>query len=90
MLTFRNEGVNVIAAIDTKTAVDKNLWLFKFKLDYEAAAAMCANALDRKLDDLIGDIRREAYEQGWRDAKAKRRKLKEFFVHMKADGSVGY
>jgi len=47
---------------------------------YEARAT--ATSLQRGLEARMEEIRSSAYAQGWRDAKAKRRKVRRFFSSM--------
>lgn len=42
--------------------------------DYEYQAQLLLNQLDKHLRNNLEAIRKEAYEQGWKDAKAKRKK----------------
>lgn len=47
---------------------------FSWKTTSPATAALLVRYLRKRLDNAIRAARREAYEQGWKDAKAKRRK----------------
>lgn len=72
MIVFKNEGAKVTAEL--KAA---NGWIYYFT--YATAggndhAFMLKESLSKKLCDTLQGIREEAYEQGWADAKAKRKK----------------
>lgn len=47
---------------------------FSFHAETEWSARLLANAVLEAFNHAMKRVRREAYEQGWRDAKAKRRK----------------
>lgn len=76
-LSFDNDGPKVRLALGTDLKDDTNLWLY-----WNAQNDIAAEALARHLDELyriaVAAIRREAYDRGWRDAKAKSRKQKHF------------
>lgn len=55
------------------SANGSELWLY-WECDKEMFAELMENKLRKKLEDRIEAIRKEEYERGWKDAKAKRRK----------------
>lgn len=55
-------------------------WDYTFSHDcsHKAYAGLAASALSRQFHDQIERIRREAYENGWKDAKGRKAKRQHF------------
>lgn len=49
-------------------------FIFALRVPEEWAAMLLVQAISKQLFDAMSAIRKNAYEQGWRDAKAKRAK----------------
>jgi len=79
MIRFESKGEKVIARIDTGVKVEKNVWLFDWSLPNEVIAVVMAEHFQKRLDAAIEGIRREAYNAGLADAKAKRAKKTKFW-----------
>jgi hypothetical protein len=45
-------------------------------------AELLRRNLDTRLDSAVAKMRRKAYEEGWRDAKSKRRRQKDFGAYL--------
>lgn len=57
------------------TATDsKRHHVFKLELQEEWVAELLLRHIRQRTHDALSRIRREAYEQGWKDAKARRKK----------------
>ena len=72
MLSFKREGTNVIVRIDFTTP---DAGEFHIPLDWRHSgtdlASLRVDSLERQLRTKLSIIREEAYNKGWRDAKAK-------------------
>ncbi len=84
----------VLVSVNIEPAASDKLWLEVCDLDEptETVAAMLTHRLQHWFHDRTVAIRREAYDQGWRDAKARRKKATQFantFI-MQGDGRPGW
>jgi len=55
-------------------------YMLSIELGNRFYAAFVADAIREQFNDHMARVRREAYEAGWKDAKAKRRKQKWFHL----------
>ena len=65
MIEFSADNGVVVMRVDTGARVDLPAWRVTYSLDNQAAAAMCAKALNDRLHRLVEGARRKAYEQGY-------------------------
>lgn len=54
--------------------------VFSIECDQPWQAELMRRDFDKRLDNAVANMRRRAYEEGWKDAKAKRRRQKEDFM----------
>lgn len=85
-MRFSRNGGDVLFIVEVAgvCSVDKRYPNFKFSTSDELYAALLTNALNQQFDTLAKEIKRDAYEQGWADAKAKKSKEQYFsrsFAH---------
>ena len=72
--------------VDTGIRVDKSTFNFTFgNLTYQANAELMRQHLQDALGDLFKKAREASYNEGWKDAKAKRRKRKWFSISQKTE-----
>ena len=74
MITFSRKGTEVL--VDVKHGVFFGEEYFRLEIHqaYEYQAELLLRQLDKNLSSQLERIRKEAYEQGFKDAKAKRAK----------------
>ena len=72
---FRNDK-DVCLDFTLKVPTHTLVWDYHFTWHCAdaVAAGFITHAMDKQLGDRLAAIREEAYEQGWKDAKAKRHK----------------
>jgi hypothetical protein len=74
-IDFYCSGNEVTAAVTIDVPVlGPRIWKFVLGHPDPTFAAFAQNAMAVQLRDALQNIRREAYEAGWKDAKARRRK----------------
>lgn len=79
-LTFiREKSVVRIVTTTHHKGCDKN-WnhYFDYNACSEAGAAMLIECFERRMEETLNAIRKDEYERGWADAKAKRAKQSYF------------
>ena len=76
---FRNDK-DVCLDFTVKVPTHTLVWDYHFTwaCANDVYAGFLANAMENQLGDRLAAIRAEAYEQGWKDAKAKRHKASWF------------
>lgn len=78
-----------IVSLQVDLSIGWNIKL-KYERNSEMDAILIKNQLQKDLDEKIASIRREAYNQGWKDKQGKKvHKKKNFFTGMDTTG-VGY
>lgn len=81
----------VEARIDANLPVEKCILHFSWETGHQYTAVLLARHLGKELGAAIQTAHRNGYEQGWRDAKSKKRKKKGFlfwFPKSRRDGGV--
>ena len=73
---FRFEYNRKVLEVQIYTGADckRSVWHTYFDTGEEASAAVMADYLNNRLERIMTSVRARAYEQGWKDAKAKNRK----------------
>ncbi len=74
MIEINRKGETVRVEIDTNLRVDKPIIVFERKENYEFIAQLIVDKIEKELRNAIERERREHYERGWADAKAKKAK----------------
>lgn len=75
MIVFSRDGTKVKASINTPIPnYDVRVFNFMWECGGEAYAGLLAAAMHREMHDKLKAIRADAYEKGWKDAKAKKTK----------------
>ena len=74
MITLTRDGTKVVLRFDTTVQVDRPAILFTWNAGTELFAALLTRQVASDLSDAMVAARREAYNQGWADAKSKRAK----------------
>jgi hypothetical protein len=72
------ECQNVEVCINTGANTETPWYILKIDLGSTIAAEFVAEELNKRLQNLMEEVRRNAYERGWKDAKRKRRKTECF------------
>ncbi len=78
MFSFFRNDKKVLCYVECKSQVKYRYLKFEYVLDSELFADLLLKHLQDTAVDVATEIRRKAYEQGWKDAKAKRRKKTNF------------
>lgn len=79
MITFERNGTDVECKVDLKMPYwDTRVFHFKWGASSEVCSSLLTKHAETALSDRLKEIRKEAYNQGWKDAKAKTKK-KEWF-----------
>jgi len=86
MLRVKRDGTAVVIEVDTDlphddTADTESVWRFGASEEHCAAAELVTRYMHRRIHDAIRAVRQDAYEQGWRDAKSKRRRKATVFAN---------
>lgn len=68
----------VKANINTGLPIERCMLVFTFEATNQYSAELLKQYLDKSFSDAVETAHRKAYEQGWQDAKKKRRKKKLF------------
>lgn len=75
MIALKRDGKDVVLSFDADIPFyDTRRFEFTFHTGQETYAGLLTSHLREKLGDAMEAARREAYEKGWTDAKAKRTK----------------
>jgi hypothetical protein len=74
MLSFDRIGPDVIVNIEHGIFYNGNHFVLKISSTHDYQAELLKRQFQKKLSDELEAIRREAYNQGWKDAKAKTKK----------------
>lgn len=72
MMNFSRKGTEVTAEIEANVGVEKRFFTFTINLSDDVYAYMLRENFQTKMSRALQTIREEAYEQGWKAAKAKR------------------
>ena len=74
MFDCRRDGTDVVVHVGTGALCPKSEWLFRLDTTMEACAAVMADHLNDRMRRKLERMRKEAYDQGWKDGKSKKRK----------------
>jgi hypothetical protein len=75
MFEVKREKNNVRIDVSLKIpGADTWYWTFHLSQHTDAEAQLLVNAINNNLEKVLKEIRKEAYEMGFKDARAKRRK----------------
>lgn len=74
MITFSRNDNKVIVKVEHGIFHGDQYFELDILQNYQYQAQLLRNALELNLSRKLEEIRKEAYEQGWKDAKAKRKK----------------
>jgi len=75
MIRFTRDGTRVKCTVATDVPnYDSRQFYFYWETEREYAAGLLSAHLTETYENNVGEIRREAYERGWKDAKAHRAK----------------
>lgn len=75
MIRFKRQGTKVI--IEIEHGINPNPTHFfsrEITQDYDYQAELLKDAMQKNLNNHLKQIKHDAYMEGWRDAKAKKRK----------------
>ena len=75
MFSFKRDKNQIVLTVEPHIK-GAETWEYMFRMDCTdiPAAQLLINAFTARREELLSKIRRDSYEQGWNDAKAKRRK----------------
>lgn len=79
VLNICRNGTAVEVTVDSGLAIERSRFQFKWETNSDWAAELLANKLRKRVGDAVQAARKEAYEEGWRDAKAKKSGKQTFF-----------
>lgn len=74
MIQFTIDGKDLLVRIESELPPKENVYLLRWNTADACYANLLGDHLRSKLNNKLRAIREEAYEQGWKDAKAKRKK----------------
>lgn len=75
MISFKRDGSTVGIAVTVQVPnYDGRVYHTQWNAGGEAYAGFLSAAMNEQMREALRNIRKEAYEQGWKDAKAKRTK----------------
>jgi len=77
MITFERKNKEVLIKIQHGIWTN-NYFERTINQDYEYQAELLTRQLNKHLNDELSRVRRDAYNEGWKDAKAKRAKRTQF------------
>lgn len=80
----------VLLKIELDLPIERKLFILKWECERQYAAELLRQYLEKEYCDTIQKAHKDAYEQGWKDAKSKTRKKRNFFKCFRKDGRVGY
>ena len=86
MITFWRDGTKLKVEIDPKMPDKKVMYLY-WDCSNEWYAELLMRQLDKELEDLIQRIRKAEYNSGWKDAKSKKVKKRDWFYNSLSDGT---
>lgn len=78
MIWFNHDGDALEVNVHTQMDVERSVYQFNRKFDCEVTAAIVAHHLQDALVNTLTAIRRQAYEEGWKDHSRKARKKTNF------------
>jgi len=73
MIEFIKDGEEVLVKVNTSSSINWHIKA-KFNCNSELYAALLRQELHSHLNNTLERIRKQAYEQGWKDAKARTKK----------------
>lgn len=81
-IKFSRKGNNVIAEIYCGRETEKanGVFLFDFQFNFEVVAEVMRAQFQSTMDKAMREIREQAYNQGWKDAKSHKVAKKKEFV----------
>lgn len=74
MFTFERDGTSLKLQVEAKTYIAKRWYSFSWQCTDEIYADLLVKNFQEHLSNRLQGIRRSAYEEGWKDAKAKKKK----------------
>ena len=90
MIYFATNGkkdcTTVICRVNTGLDIELPVLLFTWECGSQYAAALLVKHLQENLHEMIEQCHRNGYNQGWQDAKAKKRKKTDFCKEPRSDG----
>lgn len=92
MIKFIRENGQVQVKVDPGTNIEQRLIIFSDDEHAEPGTAEIVRTfLQERFEERIKQIRKEAYDKGWKDAKNKQKKVRSFWPTFKTNehGSVG-
>lgn len=93
MFNFFRRDTKVIIQVDN-SKIDMPKGLYNFSFDFgknnEVGAELFMRHLKERFYHLVGDIRAQAYNQGYKDAKAKTKKKSTFLQHFSIKKYIGF
>lgn len=73
MINFKRDGKKAVVRIDLSVPeYEERSFPFAFNCDGEVYAGLLTRAMRTAFSDAVKAARKEGYDQGWKDAKAKR------------------
>ena len=79
MISFVRNGNKVVVKIEHGIFLSNDYFDLELHQDYDYQAELLRRAFQENLNEHIIKIKRKAYEDGWKDAKAKRKKSDYFY-----------
>lgn len=71
MINFTRKGTQVIAEIETDIEIAARCFNLGYTCSDEVYACLLVRNWEKKLRSSLQEIRRRAYDEGWKDSKAK-------------------
>lgn len=71
MITIKAKDTKVVIEVEGKYPLKLN-YLFYWECNRDDYASLLAENLDKRMRQDLETIRRESYDKGWKDAKAKK------------------
>jgi len=91
-IVIRREGKNVIASVDTGCVVESNngRYPLAFRFTHESTAEVMMRHFRDRMEKILSNIRRKAYEDGYKAGKQKQKKMAWFNDSFSDSSVTGY
>ena len=81
-MIVKRDGCKVVISIDSKLGTCKPVYPFSFECgDDQECAELTARHLNTVIEDKFKEYTKQAYERGWRQAKAKMKKNLDYYEY---------
>lgn len=90
MIWFNHNGDALEVNVHTQMGVERSVYQFNRKFGSDVTAAIVVNHLQDVISSTLAAIRRQAYEEGWKDRGRKARKKNNFSTGLSLGQYTGW